>query len=107
MQPARELVGSVRFSLRKLGAGVKLREYQLNRRNFFFRVETDRDTATVVDDAHRAVAMHGYLDAVRVLAKRFVRRVVDRFLDDVGGIGRPGIHPRQALHGLDAAQLLD
>ena len=51
--------------------------------------------------------MHGHVDAVGVLAESFVGRVVDRFLDDVGGIGRAGIHARQALHGLDAAQFLD
>src|SRR5262249_26044201 len=56
---------------------------------------------------HRAVGVDGDLDQVGMAAERFVGGVVYRFLDDVGGIGGPGIHPRQPLDRLYAPELLD
>jgi hypothetical protein len=67
-------------------------------------MQAHRNAAAIVGDGNRAVLVDRHIDAVRVFAERFVRGVIDGFLDDVSRIARPGIHPRQALHGLDPAQ---
>jgi len=107
VQAARELVGGVRFGARELRAGVEFRQDQLDRGDFFLGMQADGDPAAVVGDRHRAITVHGDVDAVGVAAERLVGRVVYRFLDDVGGIRGPGIHPRQPLHRLYAPELLD
>ena len=107
VQAAGELVRRVGFGPGELRAGVQLGEDELHGGDLLFRMQPDRNAAAVVGDRHRAVAVQRDVDAVGVPAERLVGGVVDRFLDDVGGIARPGIHPRQALHGLDAAQFLD
>ncbi|MNC87064.1 hypothetical protein D3C83_27600 [compost metagenome] len=107
VQAAGELVGGLDVGARELGAGVELGQHQLDGGDLLFGVDADRDAAAVVGDGDRTVEVDGDLDLVGVAAERFVRRVVDRFLDDVGGVGGPGIHPREPLDRLDASQLLD
>jgi hypothetical protein len=70
-------------------------------------METDGNTAAVIGDRHRSVAVHRDVDRFRVAAVGLVRGVVDRFLDDVRGVRRAGIHPRQTLHRLYAAEFPD
>ena len=107
VQAAGELVGGVGVGARELRAGVELGHHQLDRRDLLLGMQADRDAAAVVGDGDRSVRVDGDLDLVGVPAERFVGGVVDRFLDDVGGVGSPGIHSREPLDGLDAPEFLD
>jgi hypothetical protein len=47
------------------------------------------------------------VDARGEAAEGFIGRVVDRFLDDVRGVGRPRVHPGPLLDGLQALEDAD
>ena len=106
MQAPGELVGGVGVGARELRAGVELGQHQLDGGDLLFGMQADGDAAAVVCHGDGSVQVDRDFDSIGVPAERLVGRVVDRFLDDVGGVGSPGIHPREPLHGLDTPQLL-
>ncbi|MPN01626.1 hypothetical protein SDC9_148836 [bioreactor metagenome] len=60
MQAAGKAIGVARFLLVELAAGVQLAENQFDRRLAFFRVNLDRDAATVVGNLDQPVGRNAH-----------------------------------------------
>ena len=82
MQTTGEGIRTAR-SLVEFAASVQTGEDDFDRRHFFFRVQSDRDTTAIVFDADAAILVQGDEDVLAMTAKRFVGGIVDDFLDDV------------------------
>jgi hypothetical protein len=94
----------------ELSPGVKDRHDDLYRRLLFLLVDVDRDTATVVDDAHAAILANGDADVVAIAGERFIDRVVDYLVDEVVETARPGgtdVHTGALAHCLKTLKDLD
>src|SRR5574343_1612516 len=107
MQAAREAVGVARILLVELAAGVQLAEDQFDRRLAFFRVDFDRDAAAVVGHLDHPIGPDGDRYFLGKTGQRFVGRVVDDFLHDVGRAGRPGVHARAFLDRFEVLEDAD
>src|SRR5574343_309577 len=107
VQAAREAVGVARLLLVELAAGVQLAEDQLDRRLAFLRVDFDRDAAAVIGYLDDAVGANGHRYFLGETGQRFVGRVVDDFLHDVGRAGRPGVHARAFLDRFEVLEDAD
>ena len=106
VQAAGHLVGA----LVELTAGVQVGEHELERRNLFFRVHRDGNTATIVLDGQRAVRMDLDLDALAITGERFVDRVVDDLIHAVVEarlVRIADIHTGTFAHGLEAFESFD
>ena len=106
VEATRDLVGT----LVELTAGVQVGEHELERRNLFFRVHRDGNTATIVLDGQRAVRMDLDLDALAITGERFVDRVVDDLIHAVVEarlVRIADIHTGSFAHGLEAFEALD
>lgn len=84
MQAAGERIRAAAL-LVEFAACVQARENQLDDRRVLFRVQADRNTASVVLDRNAAVAVQRDLNLLAVTGQRFVGRVVDDLLHDVQG----------------------
>ena len=107
VQTAGKAVGVARFGLVELAAGVQLAEDQFDRRPAFFRVDFDRDAATVVGNFNYPVGANGDRNLFGEAGQGLVGRVVDDFLNDVGRAGRPGVHAGTFLDGFQVFQDTD
>ena len=82
-------------------------EDDLDDRYLFFRMQPDRDAASVIVDTDRAVAVQRDLDAAAKAGEDLVGRVVDRFLDDVQRTVGPRVHARPLPYRLEALEYPD
>ena len=102
VQAARDLVGIVV----ELAAGMQHRHDDLGRGASLFRVQIDRDSATVVGDRDGFVGVNRDGDDAAVAGQGFVDRVVDDFENHVvqAGpvIGVADVHSRSFPDGLEA-----
>ena len=103
MKTARKTVCPA-LALVKLAACVEPGEHQFDHRCFFFRMESDRNTAPVILDADRTIGMQGDLELLAIACESFIGRVVQHFLDDVQGVIGTRIHARTLLDRLQALQ---
>ena len=106
VQPAREVVGAA-LALVEFAAGMQPGENQLDDRCFFFRVQAERNAASVVLYADRAIGVQRHLDPLAIAAQGFVGSVVDDFLDDMQRVVGAGVHARPGLHRLQALEHTD
>ena len=85
MQAARKRVGRITGFFVKFSARMQAGERQHYNRNFLVGMLADRDAATVVGDGDGAIQMQRHVNAFGKAAECFIGRVVDDFLNDVGG----------------------
>jgi hypothetical protein len=104
VQAAGETVGGVVVGLVELAAGVQAGEDHFNGGHAFHRVDLDRNAATVVGDADRAVQVQGDADLLAEAGHGLIGGVVDDFLDDVERVFGAGVHPRSLFDRLEALQ---
>ncbi len=101
MKTARNLIPAV-FTA-ELSAGMKRGHDGLKRRDFCLRMDTDRNTATVVCNAYIAVRQKRDFDIVRVSAHRLIAGVVEDLPYEVMqavGTGCSDIHAGALAHRL-------
>ena len=83
----------------------------LSRRHALFGVNADRNAATIVDHADRAVGMDRDDHMIAVTRKRFVDRVVDdlehHVMQSGAVVGVADVHARTLSHRLEAFENLD
>ncbi len=94
----------------ELSAGVQHGQHDLDGRLALGLVHVDRDAATVVDDAHRAVRQDRDDDRVAVAGERLVDGVVDDLVHEVvqtARSGRADVHAGALAHRLEALEDLD
>jgi hypothetical protein len=91
----------------ELSTRVQPGQDQFNARDFFFRVDIDRHTATVISDLKGSVFVQGNGNFLAVTCQRLVNAVVDNFVCQVIRPGCVGIHARPAADRLKATQDLD
>ena len=91
MQPPRESVCATR-TLVEFAAGVKTGEDNFHRRHFFFWMQTDRDAAAIVFNAHAAIFVQSDEDIFAMATERFIRGIVNDLLNDVQWILGTGVH---------------
>ena len=58
------------------------------------RMQTDRDAATIVFNAHAAILVQGDEDVLSMTTERFVGGIVNDLLNDVQWIFGAGVHAR-------------
>jgi hypothetical protein len=100
-----QAAGHLVRALVELAAGVQLGQRDLDRRDAFRLVEVDRDAASVVPDADRAVGVDRDPAVPRVPGQRLVHRVVDNLPDEVveaAHVGVADVHRRTHAHRLEA-----
>ena len=103
VQTTREAVGAAR-ALVELAARMQAGKDELDHGRFFFRMQAKRNTAAIVLDADRAIAMQRDLDLFAIARQRFVGRVVQHFLDDVQRVVGAGVHARPLFDRLQALE---
>src|SRR6185437_4831148 len=86
---------------------MQAREYDLDRRYLFFRMQTNGNAAPIVLDADAAVGVERDRDVLAVAAQGFVGSVVDDFLNDMQRIFSTRIHPRPLLDRLKSLEDAD
>ena len=67
-------------------------EDNFHRWHFFFRMQTDRDAATIVFDAHAAIFVQSDEDIFSMTTERFIGGIVNDLLNDVQWILGTGVH---------------
>ena len=96
--------GDLVCALVEFTAGMQLRHDDLGRRDAFFRMNINRNTAPVVPDRHGAVTVQRDFDLIAMTAHRFVNGVVDNLEDHMmqasAVIGVADIHARAFADGV-------
>ncbi len=91
----------------ELAAGMQAGEYDFYRRYLFLRMHADWNAAAIILDTDAAVGIQGDQDILAKSAERFVRGVVNHFLNDMQRIFGAGVHARALLDRLQALQYTD
>ena len=97
-------------ALPEFSTGVQVREHQLDRRHFPFRMNVDWNAAPVVFDRDTAVDMHGHLDLFAESREMFVDRIVDDFINQVmqaAFVRVADVHTRPLPDRFQAFELVD
>src|SRR5438128_8153013 len=66
-------------ALPEFSAGMQVSQHQLDRRHFPFRMDVDRNPASVVANRNTAVDVNVYIDLVAKSGEMFVDRIVENF----------------------------
>ena len=110
VQAAGGLVGATVLVVVKFTTGMQLGHGHRGGGNAFFRVNTGRDTPSVVLHHERAIGVERHFDAVAKTSDGFVHRVVDDFPDAVVqtlDAGVPDVHAGTLAYGFEAFEFLD
>src|SRR5689334_18698809 len=114
-EPFRKRVGTFRTdavqspgifvgSLPEFTAGVKVRQDQLDCRHLPFRMNIDRDTASVVTHGYGTVDVHCDIDLGAISGEVFVDRVIENFKNEMmktALIGVADVHSGAFPDGLE------
>ena len=91
MQTTRKGVSTPVFFI-EFATRVQTGKYQFNHADVFGRVQTDRNAAAIVSNAHRAIAVYGDGDGIGMATQGLIGGIVYDFLTDVGRVVGTGIH---------------
>ena len=97
-------------ALAEFAAGVEIREDELDGGNLKFRMDVDRDAATVIADRHRAIDVNRHIDTIAKPGEMFVDGVVENFEDAVmqsAFVRIANVHSGAFPNGLQTLQLIN
>ncbi len=99
-----ESTGEFVVVAREFSTRVQTRQDEFDTTHFFFGMNVDRHTPTIVADFDAAIFVESDFDQAGVTCKRFVDAVIQYFLHQMIGTGGVGIHARTTAHRIETGQ---